>query len=73
MKSIIAIACLLTALLAACSSNDSKAAQLLETARFEEKQNNREHALKLYTEIISHYPGTPSAAQATARLNELKR
>jgi len=73
MKTFVTVACMLTALLTACASGDKKAEQLLETARFEEKQNNKEHALKLYAEIVSNYPGTPAAGQAAARLNELKR
>lgn len=74
MKTLVTIVCILmTAQLTACTSSEKKADQLLETARFEEKQHNKEHALKLYAEIVSGYPGAPAAAAATARLNELKR
>lgn len=59
-------------LLAGCSG-DKKAAELLETARFEEKQTNREHAVKLYEEIVAKYPGTQAATTAKQRLSELKR
>ena len=55
------------ALLTGCSSGEQKAAGLLETARFEEKQNNFEHAKKLYDEILKNYPATPAAAEAKAR------
>lgn len=39
-------------LLSGCSGG--KAAELYETAGFEELQNNREHAIKLYQEIMVH-------------------
>jgi hypothetical protein len=71
MRTIIMIllAVSLTAL-AACSGDQGK--QQLETAQFEEKQNNREHAVKLYEEVISKYAGSPNAKIATERLNALK-
>lgn len=56
--------------LAACSSDQGK--QSLETAQFEEKQNNREHAVKLYEEVVTKYPGSPNAKIAQERLNVLK-
>jgi len=54
----------------ACTSDQGK--QQLETAQFEEKQNNREHAIKLYQEVVTKYPGTPNAKTAQDRLNLLK-
>ena len=56
--------------LTACSSDHGK--QQLETAQFEEKQNNKEHAMKLYEEVITKYPGTPNARTAQERLSALK-
>jgi TolA-binding protein len=56
--------------LTACSSDQGK--QQLETAQFEEKQNNKEHAIKLYEEVVSRYPGSPNARTAQERLNALK-
>ena len=56
--------------LTACSSNQGK--QQLETAQFEEKQNNKEHAIKLYEEVVTQYPGSPNAKTAQDRLNVLK-
>ena len=56
--------------LTACSSDQGK--QQLETAQFEEKQNNREHAIKLYEEVVTKYAGSPSAKTAQDRLNALK-
>lgn len=64
---------LVLALLGAGCSGERKAAELLETARFEEKQNNREHAVKLYEEITRRFPGSPAAKEAAARLDELRR
>ena len=46
--------------------------QQLETAQFEEKQNNREHAIKLYEEVVTKHAGTPNAKIAQERLNALK-
>lgn len=56
--------------LAACSNDQGK--QQLETAQFEEKQSNREHAMKLYEEVVTKYPGSPNARIAQDRLNALK-
>lgn len=60
----------LLALFGCNSANNG--AQQLETALFEEKQNNREHAAKLYEEIISKYPGSPNAKIAREHLDKLK-
>ena len=59
----------LALLLAGCGD---KAKDLFETAQFEERQFNTEHAGKLYQEILSKYPDSPYAAQAKARLAELQ-
>ena len=56
--------------LTACSNDQGK--QQLETAQFEEKQNNREHAVKLYEEVVTKYAGSPNAKIARDRLNALK-
>ena len=56
--------------LTACSNDQGK--QQLETAQFEEKQNNREHAVKLYEEVVTKYAGSPNAKIAQDRLNALK-
>jgi len=56
--------------LTACSNDQGK--QQLETAQFEEKQNNREHAIKLYEEVVTKYAGSPNAKFAQERLNVLK-
>ena len=53
-----------------CAGEKSK--ELFETAQFEEKQNNREHAEKLYAEIVAKYPTSAVAKQARERLAELK-
>jgi len=71
VKLVLVTLLLLCAIAGGCSG-DKKAAELLETARFEEKQNNREHAAKLYEEIIAKYPKSPAAATATTRLQELR-
>ncbi len=56
--------------LVACSSGNAQ--QLLETAQFEEKQNNKEHATKLYQQIVAKYPDAAQAKIAQERLNALK-
>lgn len=64
---------LISILLLGCTSGENKAAGLLETARFEEKQSNGEHARKLYNEIIQKHPDSQAAKAAAARLDELKQ
>jgi Skp family chaperone for outer membrane proteins len=56
--------------IAACDADNGK--QQMETAQFEEKQNNREHAVKLYEEVVSKYPGSANAKTAQERLAVLK-
>lgn len=71
MKALLTTLILALALLTGCASPEKKAAELLETAQFEEKQNNREHASKLYNEIIAKYPSSPAAQTASARIAEM--
>jgi len=74
MKASYTIMILFLAMLAGgCSSGEKKAAELLETARFEEKQSNLEHATKLYDEILKKYPASPAAKDAAARMVELQQ
>jgi outer membrane protein assembly factor BamD (BamD/ComL family) len=56
---------------AGCSKE--KAAEIYDTAQFEELQNNREHALKLYQKIIEKYPGSEYARKAEERISQLKQ
>lgn len=53
-----------------CSGDRSK--EIFETAQFEEKQHNNEHAEKLYSELLTKYPKSPLARQAQERLDALK-
>lgn len=55
--------------LAACSGKGAQ--ELFETAQFEEKQHNLEHARKLYEEIIAKHPQSELAAKAKERLNAM--
>ena len=59
------------ALLAGCSGGAGK--DLFETAQFEEKQHNREHAIQLYEEVVRKYPGSDYATKAAAKLSEMKK
>jgi outer membrane protein assembly factor BamD (BamD/ComL family) len=73
MKALCITLVLLVALLSACTSAEKKAAELLETARFEEKQSNLEHAAQLYEEILKKYPASPAAKDAASRMAEITR
>jgi hypothetical protein len=68
-----AIGCglLMLALISSACSAD-QAAQWLETAQLEERQNNVAHAKQLYEDIIRLYPDSQAAVTARARLDELK-
>jgi Skp family chaperone for outer membrane proteins len=67
MKKILAIL-FLCLFLIACSD---KAADMYELAEFEEIQNNPEHAVQLYEEIIEKYPDSPQAKEAAERLDAI--
>lgn len=54
----------------ACSGTGGK--ELFDTAKFEEVQNNKEHARELYEEVVKKYPKSEYARQAEERLKELK-
>ena len=57
--------------LTACTGNEGE--QQLEIAQLEEKQNNIEHALKLYEEVVRKYPDSPNAKIAQERLDVLRK
>jgi outer membrane protein assembly factor BamD (BamD/ComL family) len=57
-------------LLAGCTGDKGK--ELFETAQFEEKQHNEEHAIRLYEEIVQKYPGSENAKKAAERLQTIK-
>lgn len=69
MKRMVVLAMVLSGLMGGCSADKSK--ELFETAQFEEKQNNKEHARQLYQEIVTKYPKSPLAKQAEERLATL--
>ena len=73
MNLIVISAFLILILLAGCTSTVTRAAELFETAQFEEKQNNLGHATQLYQEIVATYPKSPVAREAAARLDELRQ
>ena len=50
---------------------DKKAKELFETAQLEERQNNSEHARKLYQEIMEEYPDSDYAEPAMKRMSAL--
>ena len=70
MKQILLILMIIFAtVLSGCSSNGAE--QLYETANLEEIQDNREHARKLYQDIIDKYPESEYAKRAKERLSGL--
>jgi outer membrane protein assembly factor BamD (BamD/ComL family) len=66
MKRLLLMGLICLGLFAGCAGDKSK--ELFETAQFEEKQNNRDHARQLYQEIVDKYPDSPVAKQAQDRL-----
>ncbi len=58
-------------MLAACAGE--KASEMYETAKFEELQNNREHAIQLYEQLIVRYPNSEYAPKAKERIDALKK
>lgn len=64
----LAVICAAALALLGCSD---KAQELFETAQFEEKQHNREHAQQLYEQIVTEYPGSEQAKKAKERLAQL--
>lgn len=72
MKRLVLIFCAALAIaFAGCSGNN--AAELYETAQLEELQQNHEHAMSIYQEIIERYPEGKHAENARARLSALKK
>jgi hypothetical protein len=55
--------------LSACMK--SGPAETMETAKFEELQQNLPHARELYERVIEEYPDSPEANEARARLQGL--
>ena len=72
MRQIVLILIMLLATLLSGCSGDS-AEQLFDTAKLEELQDNREHAKKLYQEIIDKYPESDYGKRAEERLAALER
>jgi len=71
MKRVILIFLIIAAIaLSGCAGE--KAAELLDTAKFEELQNNKEHAVQLYEEIVKSYPDSEQAKIAKDRLSALQ-
>ena len=66
----VALGVLLALPLASCGDG---AEEMFETAQFEEVQNNKEHARKLYNRILRDHPDSPFAAKARERLAAMGR
>ncbi|RJQ49864.1 MAG: hypothetical protein C4538_01305 [Nitrospiraceae bacterium] len=70
-KALTILLLIITSVLSGCSGGS--AAEMFETAQFEELQNNRAHAMQLYENIIKKYPESGYAAKARERLSEMKK
>ncbi|KJU81801.1 lipoprotein [Candidatus Magnetobacterium bavaricum] len=68
---VVLLAVVIVLLMPGCTGK--KAQELFETAQFEEKQNNREHARQLYEEIVTKFPDSEYAGKAKERLSEIKK
>ena len=72
MKRFILILMMIAGLsIAGCSGDNAK--ELFETAQLEELQNNRDHAIKLYREILEQDPESEYAGKARKRLDALEQ
>lgn len=56
-------------LLSGCADS---ARELYDTARFEELQNNKAHAVELYERVVSKHPGSDYAKKAAERLEAIR-
>ena len=68
---LILVLSLCSAMLNGCSGE--KGQELYDTAQFEEKQHNNEHARQLYEELVKKYPGTGFAIKGMERLQAIKK
>lgn len=59
------------ALLGAAGCFGEDPAQMLETAKFEERQRNEPHAREIYERLVANFPESPEAGEARARLAAL--
>ena len=69
---VILVALVAMTILSASGCTGDTCKELFETAQFEEKQHNLEHATKLYEEILAKYPDCAVAKQARERIAALK-
>ena len=71
MKRIVLVLMILLAITSfGCSS--SAPGDLFDTAKLEELQDNHEHAMELYQQIIEKYPESEYAKQSKERLTKMK-
>lgn len=73
MKRFVLIVLIVISVALASGCAGDKAKELMDTAMLEEKQHNKEHASKLYQEIIQKYPNSQYAKDAQKRLEALKK
>jgi hypothetical protein len=70
---VVLVRILLGVLLAIAACRGNGAEEMLEIAKFEELQNNHQHARELYERIIAKDPNSEAARAAAERLKALPR
>lgn len=71
MYRILALVIIVSILLLSGCADSAK--EKFDTARFEELQNNREHARQIYEDIIRSHPGSDYAKKARERLDAMSK
>ncbi len=64
---------IVTAILTVSACSGGNGEGLYETAQFEELQNNPEHAVKLYNDLVKKYPDSEYAGKAKVRISALSK
>ncbi len=70
-RAVLVLAVIFLFAVSGCSGSNAK--ELFDTAQFEELQNNKEHAVQLYEEIIKKHPKSEYAKKSQERLSKLKQ
>lgn len=69
----VAILWICVALAVGCGGSERASSRLMETAAFEEQQNNFAYAGRLYERVVDEYPDTAAAVEARRRLDAIAR
>lgn len=66
------IAWMFLVIVVGCGGSERASSRLMETAAFEERQNNFAYAAKLYERVLDEYPATDAATEARRRLDAIE-